>query len=68
MDKDPIKPMDRSVARLSRGNDPGNAYVDATPAERIAMVEQLTIEFYSIQDPDFAQRRLQRNVAKLIRP
>lgn len=43
-------------------------FVDGSPAERVSMIWDLTAEVWSLTDPQGVERRLQRDVAKLIRP
>ncbi len=52
---------------MKKLQDEDNGYVDADPAERIFMVWELTKQAYAFAGID-AEQRLQRNVAKLIRP
>lgn len=44
-----------------------DCYVDTTPQERISFIWELTAEIWSLKDSHIAERRLQRNVAKLIK-
>lgn len=45
-----------------------SGYMDATPQERLAAVWELTAELWSLTDKESAERRLQRNIIKLIMP
>ncbi|MCR4337178.1 MAG: hypothetical protein NUV91_05165 [Candidatus Omnitrophica bacterium] len=44
-----------------------DAYMDASPADRVAFIWELTQEIWSLKDPKIAQRRLQRHITKLIK-
>ncbi|MBN2591721.1 MAG: hypothetical protein JXA96_17780 [Sedimentisphaerales bacterium] len=59
--------VDRKKCVLKKLQDEDNGYVDANPAERISMVWELTKQVWAFAGID-AEQRLQRNVAKLIRP
>ena len=66
--KRPINKVDRThfVVGDNCAND--SEFVDASPAERFGFVWELTAEAYSLKGNFDAEQRLQRNVAKLIRP
>ena len=53
-----------SIKKIDKNPD---CYVDATPQERISFIWELTAEIWSLKDSHIAERRLQRNVAKLIK-
>ena len=60
--------VDRSVTRmmhLKDGDDDG--YVEGDPATRISLVWEISCDVWSFMRKDNAQRRLQRDVATLIR-
>jgi len=57
----------RDYAKLSKMTDGDNAYVEALPAERVGFVWELSKELWSLRDGQSAERRLQRNVANLVR-
>jgi len=42
-------------------------YVDASPAERVSFVWELTAEMWSLRGDRCAERRLQRDVTNLVR-
>ncbi|MFQ6034594.1 MAG: hypothetical protein ACE5NM_01950 [Sedimentisphaerales bacterium] len=44
-----------------------DSYMDASPAERIRFIWELTAELWSLRDKHNAQRRLQRDVTNLVR-
>jgi len=62
--------MDRKVDRdkcfIKNLGDDDRGYVEASFAERLSMVWELTWEVWSLASKD-AEQRLQRDVAKLIR-
>lgn len=60
--------VQRDKARLRKLTDEDDDFVDASPAERLGMMWELTAEVWSLQGQDGAQQRLQRHVARLIRP
>ena len=64
--------MDRKVdktkaALLKPSEADDSGYVEGTPAERIAMVDQLTRNAWAFMGKKDAEPRLQRHIAKLIR-
>ncbi len=44
-----------------------DSYVEATPAERLAMLWEMTVDLYSFIGAFDAKQRLQRNVGNLIK-
>ena len=58
----------RDQVRLRKLTDEDDDYMDASPAERLSFMWELTAELWSLQGQDRAQQRLQRHVARLIRP
>ena len=54
-------------AKLSKMTDADDAYVQASPAERVGFVWEITKELWSLRNRQDAERRLQRNVATLVR-
>jgi len=60
--------LQRDKARLRKLTDEDDEFVDASPAERLGMMWELTAEVWSLQGHACAQQRLQRHVARLIRP
>ena len=59
--------LDRSVTRLTRLEADDDGYVEGDPATRIALVWPITRETWDFMKQTDAQRRLQRNVATLVR-
>ena len=59
--------VNRKKCVLKKLNEEDNGYVDADPAERVSMVWELTKQAWAFAGIN-AEQRLQRNVAKLIRP
>ncbi len=59
--------LDRKKAIVKHMNENDTGYVDASPAERVVMMWELTIELWSLRNKQVAEQRLQRDVAKLIR-
>jgi hypothetical protein len=59
--------VNRKKCVLKRGHEEDNGYVDADPAERVSIVWELTKQAYTFAGIN-AEQRLQRNVAKFIRP
>jgi hypothetical protein len=57
----------RDRAKLSKMTDGEDAYVEASPAERVGFVWEITRELWSLRNRQDAERRLQRNVANLVR-
>ena len=59
--------LDRSVTRLTHLEAADDGYVGGDPATRIALVWPITRETWAFMRPADAQRRLQRNIARLVR-
>lgn len=60
--------VDRTFAVLKRVNDEADdGYVDGDPATRIALVWKITCDTWAFVRQDNAQRRLQRDVTKLVK-
>jgi len=59
--------VQKDQARLRKLSDEDDDFVDASPAERLSMMWELTAEIWSLRGQDCAQRRLQRHVASLVR-
>jgi len=59
--------LQRDQVRLKKLTDEDDDYMDASPAERLSFMWELTAELWSLQGPDRAQQRLQRHVASLVR-
>ena len=60
--------VDRScvrVVKMSEDNDDG--FVEASPAERIAMVWEITKDAWAFTGETDAEQRLPRHITKLIR-
>ena len=53
--------------KLRKLSDEDDNFVDASPAERLGMMWELTAELWSLRGQDSAQQRLQRHVASLVR-
>jgi hypothetical protein len=60
--------LKRSHAKLCKMTDADNGYVEASPAERVGLVWEITKELWSLRNRQDAEQILQRNVATLIRP
>ena len=58
--------LQKDRARLRKLSDEDDDFVDASPAERLGMMWELTAELWSLQGEDGAQRQLQRHVARLV--
>jgi hypothetical protein len=59
--------LKRDHAKLSRMTDADDAYVEASPAERVGFVWEISKELWSLRNSRDAERRLQRDVAALVR-
>ncbi len=61
--------MDRTVVRTSTLQDQDDHGIirDATPAERMAMVWQLTLDAWAFMDPAGAKSEFQRHVGRVER-
>ncbi len=58
--------LQKDRARLRKLSDEDDDFVDASPAERLGMIWELTAELWSLRGQDYAQQRLQRHVASLV--
>ena len=56
---------DKTVLKKQSAED--DSFVDATPAERVGVVWELTRELWSLGGRQDAERRLQRDVGRLLR-
>ena len=64
MNTDPTK----KIVKTSLYDHDDSGYVEGTPAERMAMVWEITKTAWLFKDPNFnAEQPLQRHVTKLIR-
>ncbi len=59
--------LQKDKARLKKLSDEDSGYMDASPAERLSFIWELTEELWSLREKDRAQQRLQRHVASLVR-
>ena len=59
--------LDRTRTKLKKMDREQDSYMDASPAERVSFMWELTVELWSIKDKFYAQQRLQRDVANLVR-
>ena len=59
--------VQKDRVKLKVLSDEDDDFVDASPAERLGMVWELTAEAWSLRGQDCAQQRLQRHVASLVR-
>ena len=59
--------VDRKKASIKKGFDDGAEYVDASPAERMAFIWELTKEIWSLKDEINVKRRLQRHITNFIK-
>ena len=57
----------KSYTRLKRLTEEEDCYVEASFQERISMMWELTAEIWSLRYKKNAERRLQRNIATLIK-
>lgn len=60
--------LQKEYTALHKMSKEEDNFVDASPAKRVSMMWDLTAELWSLTDPQGVERRLQRHVAKLIRP
>lgn len=60
--------LDKHATALHKMSEEEDNFVDASPAERVSMIWDLTAEVWSLADPQGVERRLQKHVTKLIRP
>jgi hypothetical protein len=58
--------LQKNLTRLRKLSDDDDNFVDASPAERLGMMWELTAEIWSLRGNDIAQQRLQRHVASLV--
>ena len=58
--------LQRDKARLRKLTDEDDDFVDASPAECLGMMWELTAEVWSLRGQDGAQQCLQRHVARFV--
>ena len=56
-----------SVSRIHEGRSAQADVARKTPAERIEMIWQLAVDAWAFKGEDVAQRRLQRDVLRVVR-
>ena len=60
--------VDRQQVKLKKFHKESNEeYADTSPQERVSSIWEITAELWSLMNKKNVERRLQRNVAKLIR-
>jgi hypothetical protein len=60
--------LKRNLTRLlKQTEDQDDGYVEGTPAYRLSLVWEITKDVYAFSGSGDAERRLQRNVAPLVR-
>jgi hypothetical protein len=57
----------RNKAKLKRMSKVDDCYVESSTQERIAFMWELTAELWSLTESENVERRLQRDVARLIK-
>jgi hypothetical protein len=62
-----LKKNHTSLKMLRKTNSPEDVYVKASPGELVSFVWELTAELWSLKEPRSAERRLQRNVTRLVK-
>ncbi len=58
--------LQRDQVWLKKLTDEDDDYVDASPAERLSFIWELTAEVWSIKEPESCARELQRDRARLM--
>ena len=59
--------MKRNYTTLKKMTESDDGYVKASPQERVAFVWEITAELWSLKEAGSAERRLQRDVATLVK-
>ena len=59
--------VDRNKTRLQKMTEEDDSYVNASFAERLAFMWELTAELWSLKGPEHVKRRLQRHITNLIK-
>jgi len=59
-----LKRNHTSLTKISKDSD---CYFDASPQERLSFMWELTAELWSLRNPKYAERRLQRDITTLIK-
>jgi hypothetical protein len=59
--------LQKDKARLRKLTDEDDDFVDASPAECLGIMWELTAEVWSLRGQDCAQQRLQRHAASLVK-
>jgi hypothetical protein len=56
-----------TVKKYKLGEEPPDDLSDLTPAERIAMVWEITKNAWAFKEPGFRESRLRRDVVRVVR-
>ena len=59
--------LNRKAVKLTRNNKMEDTFINASPAQRISLIWDLTAEVWGMNGSKDAERRLQRNITRLIR-
>jgi hypothetical protein len=60
--------VDRNKIYIGKTPKNDEGFSEMSPAERVSFIWELTAELWSLKKTPNVERRLQRNIAKLIRP
>ena len=59
--------VNRKITHLKKLTQKDDSFVNASPAERVSFMWELTAEIWSLRGSDYVERRLQRNVTNLFK-
>jgi hypothetical protein len=59
--------LEKSAVKLTKLTKSDDSFVNASPSELVSFMWELTAEVWSLRGADYVERRLQRNVTKLIK-
>ena len=60
--------VDRNKIYIGKTPKNDEGFSEMSPAERVSFIWELTAELWSLKKMPYVERRLQRNIAKLIKP
>ena len=57
----------KTITKLKKLNKEEDSFVNASPAELISFMWELTAEIWSLRGADYVEQRLQRDVTNLVK-
>ena len=60
--------VDRNKIYIGKAPKNDEGFSEMSPAERVSFIWELSAELWSLKKMPYVERRLQRNIVKLIKP